>query len=222
MTSRLDLPKIRLEIVEDRTEESDRRGFLKVRRLAMRNHYPDGSDSRVYAYDVLEREALDAVCVLAHRRGAHGVEVLLRSSLRPPLSMRGLSSIPHPHDGSVVLWELPAGLIEPDERGDEGVSGCAARELLEETGYRLPPDRFRPLGAPFFLSPGVLGEMIFVLSVDLTDVSPEEIPGDGSPVEDGSVSVFVPLADALRACAEGTIRDAKTELSLRRFAAEAP
>lgn len=218
MPNDLRLPAIRLELVEDRTDARSG-GFLEVRRFTMRNHYPDGTQSRVYPYDLLERHALDAVCVLAHRAGPNGTEVLLRSSLRPPLAMRELSAVPHPNDGTVVIWELPAGLIEPDERGDEGIAACAARELHEETGYRVDPARFHRLGAPFFLSPGVLGEMIYTLSVDLGAAEREAVPGDGSPVEDGSVCVFVPLLDALSACTAGGIRDAKTELALRRFVA---
>ncbi len=112
MTTELELPAIRLEIVEDRTDSTPKgSGFLKVRNLRLRNRYPDGTESPVYAYDVLERHALDAVCVLAHRASARGVEVLLRSSLRPPLAMRELAATPHPPDGRVVIWELPAGLV---------------------------------------------------------------------------------------------------------------
>lgn len=219
MKNRLDLPSIRLELVEDRSDPAQGGGFLKVRRFMMRNHYADGTSSRLYAYDLLERHALDAVCVLAFRRSSQGIEVLLRSSLRPPLAFRELAATPRPHDGTVVIWELPAGLVEPDEKGDDGIARCAARELHEETGYRLEPARFRLLGGPFFLSPGVLGEMIYVLSVEVADDTPEDVGGDGSPVEDGAVSVFVPLVDALAACLDGRIRDAKTELALRRFAA---
>ena len=32
------------------------------------------------------------------------------------------------------LWELPAGLVEVEERSPEGVRACARRELLEELG----------------------------------------------------------------------------------------
>ena len=42
-------------------------------------------------------------------------------------------------------------------------------------------------------------------------------PGDGSPMEEGCVLQFVPLAEALRMCDRGDIEDAKTELVLRRL-----
>src|SRR5581483_5041032 len=51
----------KIEIVEDRsaTTPSDR-GFLKVRRLRLRRRTPG---AEVFAYDVVDRDALDAVVV---------------------------------------------------------------------------------------------------------------------------------------------------------------
>jgi ADP-ribose pyrophosphatase len=74
------------------------------------------------------------------------------------------------HAARAFLWELVAGRI------DEGESPrkAAARELIEETGYRA--QRFR-IFLDFFPSPGFLEERMFVLLADgLTEgiAQPEE------------------------------------------------
>jgi ADP-ribose pyrophosphatase len=63
------------------------------------------------------------------------------------------------HAARTFLWELVAGRI------DEGESPrkAAARELIEETGYRA--DRFR-IFLDFFPSPGFLEEKMFILLAD--------------------------------------------------------
>jgi ADP-ribose pyrophosphatase len=63
------------------------------------------------------------------------------------------------HAARTFLWELVAGRI------DEGESPrkAAARELIEETGYRAK--RFR-LFLDFFPSPGFLEEKMFILLAD--------------------------------------------------------
>lgn len=38
-------------------------------------------------------------------------------------------------------WEVPSGIVE----ADEGPAEAAAREVLEETGYRVDPQRLEPL-----------------------------------------------------------------------------
>jgi ADP-ribose pyrophosphatase len=74
------------------------------------------------------------------------------------------------HAARQFLWELVAGRI------DEGESPrkAAARELIEETGYRAK--RFRNL-MDFFPTPGFLEEKMFILVADgLTEgvATPEE------------------------------------------------
>src|SRR5262249_61834029 len=61
-----------------------------------------------------------------------------------------------------VLWEIPAGTLEPGE----AVEHAAVRELAEETGYRAA--RWRKLLA-FYPSPGVLSEQTHLfVAEDLT------------------------------------------------------
>ncbi|MFM8275033.1 MAG: NUDIX hydrolase [Gemmata sp.] len=101
-----------------------------------------------------------------------------------------------------TLWEVPAGTVEPNEP----LEACARRELLEETGYTAA--RWRGLGF-IYASPGVLDEKLHLFIAEgLT-------PGPARPEPDEQLEpVTVPLADAVRMCLNGTIRDAKTVTSL--------
>ncbi len=97
-----------------------------------------------------------------------------------------------------TLWEVPAGTVEPNEP----LEACARRELLEETGYTAA--KWRSLGY-LFASPGVMDEKLHLfIAEDLT-------PGPAKPEPDEQLEpVTVPLADAVRMCLDGTVRDAKT------------
>ena len=73
----------RVEIVEDRTSASRcDEGFLRVRRLVLRNVYADGSTSRDYDCDIVSRRHVDAVAVVIYERGGSDrVRVALREGL---------------------------------------------------------------------------------------------------------------------------------------------
>jgi len=213
-------PRVDVEVVADRTSGARvDEGFLRMRRLVLRNRYPDGTVSEDYPYDVVEREAMDAVAIVLAAGGRESPAVCLRTSIRPPLAFRREYAVPvGDGDAPPVLWEVPAGLVEPDEVGAEGLRACAARETLEEVGFRLAPDAFAPLGPAAGLSPGVLGEKIHFL---VAEVEPDERGApveDGSPVEERAEIRFVPLPEALRALADGRIADVKTEVAVRRLA----
>ena len=214
-------PDVRVEVLEDRTPApGGTRGFLRLRRYALRTAYPDGTRSEAYEYDVVEREAMDAVAMVLVASGEDGPRICLRSSLRPPLAFRPGYALPLPDPGRAVLWEVPAGLVEPGERGEAGLRACAVRETLEEVGLHLSPDAFSSLGAPACLSPGVLGEKIYFLTARV-DPSQRTAPlEDGSPVEERAAIEFVPLGVALDAVRDGRIEDLKTEVAVRRLAAE--
>jgi ADP-ribose pyrophosphatase len=207
-------PDIRLVIARDHSAEARAvGGFLDIRRLELVARYPDGTESEPFAYDVAARAAIDAVVIAACyvERGVR--HVYLRSAVRPPCALR---PVPPEHDGS--LWELPAGLVEPGE--DPAVT--AARELAEEVGFAASAAEMRPLGPWTFPAPGMIGErhLYFVTDVDPSvRARPTE---DGSALEHGAAVVALPVAEALEHCRRGAIRDAKTELALRRLAEIAP
>lgn len=215
------LPRVSVEIVEDRTASARcDEGFLRLRRLVLRNVHDDGHRSADYRYDLVERDAMDAVAIVLVARDAQGTSICLRSALRPPLAFRPGYRLPLPEaEPTAVLWEIPAGLVEPDEHGESGLRACAARETLEEVGLSLAPDAFAPLGPAASLSPGVIGEKIHFLFA-IVDPDQRGVPTeDGSPVEARAEVRFVAVGEALSAVRDGRIADLKTEVAVRRIAA---
>lgn len=210
-------PAVEIEIVGDESARmrSDE-GFVRVRRLVLRNRYADGTTSREYRYDCAERDAIDAVgIVLVDRAG----NVCLRSSIRPPIALRPTYSLPFEGESAdPTLFEIPAGLVEVDEKGEEGLRGCCARETLEEVGVEVAPSAFTRLGPAFYLTPGVIAEKVHVFVAEV-DPDAAAVPTmDGSPVEEHARIEWVPLAEALAACRDGRIADVKTEVAIRRLA----
>lgn len=216
-----------IEIIEDfsSTARCDE-GFLRVRRLRCRNRRADGSSSPVYRVDVVDRPRLDAVAVLVFRRGASGLEVLTRMNLRPAAYFRkdnrGAMTVPDPASGYLRVEEIVAGLLEPEDKGEEGLRRRAAAEVHEEAGFNVKPEDIRLLGGAFFLAPGILSEKVFPAAVDVTELSPEEPEGDGSPLEEGTQLHWRPIQEVLDACRRGDIPDAKTEVALTRLLALQP
>jgi ADP-ribose pyrophosphatase len=97
-----------------------------------------------------------------------------------------------------VLWEIPAGTLEPGEP----VEAAGVRELEEETGYRA--GRWRKLAA-FYPSPGVLSERTHLF------VAEELTPGAMRPEADEQLEPqVVAWPQAVAWALDGTIRDAKT------------
>ena len=105
-----------------------------------------------------------------------------------------------------VMWELPAGRIDPGETPLQG----AKRELIEETGYRA---RKWSKAMYFYVSPGFLDETMTIYLADgLT-------PGEATPEEDEVIhTTLLPLRKAVEMVMMGTIRDAKTIAGLLWFA----
>ncbi|MFO0597617.1 MAG: NUDIX hydrolase [Myxococcaceae bacterium] len=212
-----------LDVVEDFTATGRcDEGFLHVRRLRVRNVRSDGSHSAVYRVDVVDRPRLDAVACLVWRRGAAGhLEILTRQNLRPAAYFRK-DKVPNVPDGRTHLFceEIVAGVMEEADVGEAGVRARAAAEVHEEAGYVVDPARVQPLGAPFFVAPGILSEKIFLTAVDVTGLEPEPAPGDGTPMEEGGAISWRSVAAVQKAIADGVIQDAKTELALGRFLAQ--
>jgi ADP-ribose pyrophosphatase len=211
-----------IEVVDDLTSRSRcDEGFLHVRRLVARNQHGDGSRSRDYRVDVVDRPIPDAVAVLIWRRGEAGIEVLTRKTLRPAAYFRRSMRLPVPDPRSyLLLEELVAGVLEPQDQGEGGLRHRAAEETREEAGFRVSPDDVTPLGGSFFLAPGILSEKIHPTAVEVTGLAQETPAGDGSPLEEGATLHWWPVEALLAACRRGEVEDAKTEISVTRFLAQ--
>lgn len=216
-------PVHHVEIVERMDlEPGDKSAFLNIQRLKLVNHYQDGTKSPVYLYDAVLRKWLDAVVLVLTAEIDGVLSVCLRSCIRPPLVLRQELELPVKDNSPLTtLWEVPAGLLEENDMGIGGIKDRAAAEALEETGYAVSQDDFSLMpGAPF-LSPGVIPERIYFARAHIADVDARNNPtGDGSPVEDGAVIWWVPVDKAIALCEQGVIADTKTELALRRLAAQ--
>jgi ADP-ribose pyrophosphatase len=99
-----------------------------------------------------------------------------------------------------LLWELPAGSVDPGEKPLQ----TAKRELKEETGYRAK--KWKKL-VSFFPSPGFLTEkMTIYLATDLT-------AGEATPMGDERIETRWFTAKEIKAAIDGgEILDAKTML----------
>lgn len=110
------------------------------------------------------------------------------------------------------LVECCAGTIERPRAADgsfapgEAPETCAARELIEETGYRA--GRLIPLGW-YYTTPGLTDEQMFAFAATgLTHVGQ-------NLEEDEAITVdLIPAARALEMAHAGGIRDAKSILAL--------
>jgi ADP-ribose pyrophosphatase len=102
------------------------------------------------------------------------------------------------HATAEALLEIPAGTLEPDEPPAE----TARRELAEEVGLAAAQWE---AGPTFFTAPGFCTELMHVfLATDLTDAHLD--PDEDEVIE----ASWMALDDALAACDDGRIRDAKS------------
>ncbi len=195
-------------------------GFLKIRRLRLRNRRGDGSASAPYVCDAIARPyGQDAVVVCVYARDADGVRVLVRDGLRPAVALgRDAARAPLP-EPAPALWltELVAGIIEDGDRGEAGLRVRAAHKVAEEGGFEVSPADVELLGAGMLPSPGSMVEKFYFAAVRVDPGAQRPLVGDGSPMEEGATTRWLRLDDALAACVRGDIADLKTELGLRRL-----
>lgn len=206
-------------IIDSDTEVGDG-GFLKLRRLALRNRRSDGTISPPYVCDAVVRPyGQDAVVVVVYALAAGELRVLVRNALRPAITLGRdptRAPLPEPAPGLFVT-ELVAGIVEERDRGPEGLARRAAEEVREEAGFLVDPDKLVPLGAGSFPSPGCLTEKYYFMAVEVDPQRQQPLVGDGSPMEEGASTRWLSLDAALAACIDGEFCDLKTELGLRRL-----
>jgi ADP-ribose pyrophosphatase len=133
-------------------------------------------------YDVVRHVGAAAVLPLTPEGDA-----LLVRQFRPPVRRS--------------LVEIPAGLLDVD---GEDPATCAARELLEETGYRHAT--IEPLG-DIHTTAGFSDELVHLF---WARTEPEPV---GEP-EEGIEVLRRPLAEMVAAARAGLVPDAKTALAL--------
>jgi ADP-ribose pyrophosphatase len=215
------LPMVEVRALEDRSDTA--RGFL-WRRSRLIEIRSQGARVGSLVYDEVDRAAIDAVVVVPYFE-AEGPStesvvtwVVLRSAVRPPVTLRDMARSPVPESGREGLWEVPAGLIEADEASLGGIRRAALRELLEETGFVTTVDELSELGPPTYPAPGVLAERHFFFCVRVNPAAAIAPPLDGSPLEAAGAVIAIPLTAALEAARAGRLADAKTEIALRRLA----
>lgn len=102
-------------------------------------------------------------------------------------------------------WEVPAGAIEPDETPAE----AAARETLEETGWR--PGALRPL-VEFNPAPGALGHTFHVFAAEGA-----EHVGEPTDVLEAARIEWVPLERVRELVRDGEVPDGFTLAALMYF-----
>jgi hypothetical protein len=219
---------------------TDRRGWLRVRsdEIVDRPRTPrflglrtvvtalegeDGVVTEEGTWDFVERPAgSDAVAVVCYRRTTRGVEVLLRSGVRVPISL-GRPDQPSGPGRHPILFveEVVAGLVESGETTEQHRRERARDEVREEAGIDLPLAAIVPLGAPLWITPGLCGELLHYYCADATDGVLVEATGDGSPFEALGLITWHPLEEAIARVSEGQAGygDLRAEVGLRRLAA---
>jgi ADP-ribose diphosphatase len=200
---------------DDRVGEG---GFLAIRRLRLRNRRDDGSASELYICDAVVRPyGQDAVVVCVFARDP--LRVLVRDGLRPTVALgRDPAIAPLPEaPPALVVTELVAGILEVGDRGEAGLRERAAHETLEEAGFVVEPAAIVVLGAGTLPSPGCMVEKFYFTAVEVDPTRQLPLEGDGSPMEEGATTRWLPLDAAIAACVRGEISDLKTELGLRRL-----
>ena len=140
---------------------------------------PTGKQRKWESADRKTRKGdVDAVAIMTiiHRPSSEP-HILLISQYRPPV---GKSCI-----------EMPAGLIDAGEEGDEGTNRAALRELEEETGYGTDKEggkvQIEETTPTMFNDPGLTGAnmKMVVVNIQLKDDSPEPVakPEEGEFIE---------------------------------------
>lgn len=206
--------------METLTQETVKSGFLGIDRRKVKFTYPDNSTAEMVVDSVM-KNCNDAVAIIAHFFKDDIRYVYLRSCLRPPLGFRNFaedSGRPEPTENPHLIWEFPAGLVDKEEHGPEGLIKAARRELHEEIGIDVPLANIKPLGPRTFSSVGMTAERIFYFEVEVDPNSIGVPLEDGSPLERFGEVLTVSLEELVEELLAGNIADSKTQMGIMRLA----
>lgn len=204
----------RVEVMEDQTHpEADRGLFTVVRRKLVRNHYRGGGISRPYRLDIAGHRGTDAVGFFPFWEAEGRVWVELLRCFRPAQMFREREPLDPP-----FLIECVAGVLEEAETGEAGVRARAREEAMEEAGHAISEEEVVILGAPFFTSPGIYTEKVWVTAGRIDPARRTTPTHDGTVMEELIEILDLPLDTALSWCDSAQVTDAKTEIGLFRLA----
>jgi ADP-ribose pyrophosphatase len=168
--------------------------FFKVDEFDVSHRQFDGAMSAVQKRLVFERG--DAVAVLLFNVDRQSV-VLVEQFRLPALIGRRRD---HPSTDDAWLLEVVAGMIDRGETPEV----AAAREVFEETGYRV--HALESVGR-FFTSAGGTSERIFLYFVQVADA---DRVGNGGGLGDEDVHVVeMPVEDLFARLGQGLFEDPK-------------
>ena len=157
-----------------------------VKKYVLTYELPGGS---LHPYEAASRKGIDALRALLEANGAgtqpKGADAVCIVARTPRDTVVMEREFRYPLNSWCIA--LPAGLLEPDE----DLAECAARELQEETGYAVLPDKpVRALSQPGYSSTGLTDETVHVVFVEA------EKAGDAQPEGSELIEVFeLPIAD---------------------------
>lgn len=217
-------PQIKIETLE---QEVVAQGFLGIDRRKVKISYPNmgpfSIDPQFMTIDSVVRKANDAVAIIAYFKLNNEYYIYMRSCLRPALALRDFdkdSERPEPYGSGVEnLWEIPAGLVDANERGWGGLVMAAQRELHEEIGIFADIIKFKPFGPRYFSSAGMSAERIFFFAVEVNPLTIDVPEEDGSALEMGGIVHAYSLTELREALENEEILDAKTQMAIMRFSA---
>jgi ADP-ribose pyrophosphatase len=210
-----------IHVIEERSSTTPwDEGFFKLRRFQLQNEYTDHQKSRVYACDVLERRGVDAVAVFLWYIKDGEPFVFFRECIRPAVYLRKSRPNGIKDDREYpTLIESIAGIIEPEDEGEEGIRMRATIEAVEEAGFVLSPDSAVILGQGSFDAPGVMAEKVFFVAMPCDPTTRGNPKTDGSPFEERGNVFSLSMREAFEWIKTGKLCDMKTEVGLRRLLA---
>jgi ADP-ribose pyrophosphatase len=168
-------------------------------RIATRRSY-DGRLLKVDVETIRNPKGAEVDLEIIRHPGAAAVVPLLSDPSSPDPHVLMLLQYRHAADG--VIWEVPAGVLEPGEEP----AACARRELLEETGANA--ESIEHL-TTIFTTPGFTDERIHLfLATGLTMSEPKH-------EADEFIEVATrPLTKLLEMIRDGEIMDGKSVVAL--------
>lgn len=204
-------PKI-AAVSNKRIDIGNPRRVFNVESSEVKVTYEDGSDTNISFNEVVRaKQTRDSVAFIPYRTEDGEVLVYLRHALRPVTKRDGVERGP----GSGMLIEAPAGTFEKyDPETRVGALQRAVAELKEECGIEHYWTAV-PMPYPLYTTPGMVGERMWGVYFDVTDIEPKTPKGDGSVMEVGCWCEWMGLDDALYMVNEGKIVDMKTVLLLQ-------